>query len=63
MANKVKTPAYRGMIVGVWVSTYKDKPTLIVETEDGKTYTAKCKQVWPGDKAWETEAPTSRTMQ
>lgn len=42
--------AYAGSIVGVWVTTINGKPRIIIEAEDGKTYMAKCKEVWPGEK-------------
>ena len=43
-----KPYTYRGSIVGVWVSEVTGKPMLIVETDNGRVFTTKAKEVWPG---------------
>ena len=39
---------HRGSITGVWISEVTGKPILIVETINGRVFTAKVKEVWPG---------------
>ena len=56
MAEVIKSEPFKGSITGVWVSEVTGKPILLIETLDGKTYTSKVKEVWPGKAVGKGEA-------
>lgn len=45
---------FSGSIVGVWTTEIDGKPRVLLESEDGRTYMLKCKEVWPGHKVEES---------
>jgi hypothetical protein len=53
MAEIIESKPFSGTIVGVWVSEVTGKPMLIVETDNGRVFTTKAKEVWPGKQVGE----------
>ena len=40
-----EAPKFKGSIIGVWVTVESNKPTIVIETLDGRVYTCKAKEL------------------
>ena len=45
MTEQAEAPKFKGSIIGVWVTVESNKPTIVIETLDGRVYTCKAKEL------------------